>query len=139
MRGWSGQSIHPILFALGVIIDKTRPARKGISVHKHRVLIHSTNIRVTNALLDLISIVEPGQISIVEPGQIFFKYGVQVSRTIIGDPTITSNDAPQNLRRFWVHQSLNRIFLPSHTSPTIIKEMKLASSVNIVLQCTHNQ
>ena len=53
-------------------------------------------------LIDLISIVEPGQIS--------FKDGVQVSRTIIGDPTLTSNDAPYNLSRFWEQQSLNRSF-----------------------------
>jgi len=36
----------------------------------------------------------------MEPGQISFEDGVQVSRTIIGDPTITSNDASHNLSRF---------------------------------------
>jgi len=51
-------------------------------------------------LIDLIAIGEPGQIS--------FKDGVQVSRTIICDPAITSNDAPHNLSCYWMQQSLNR-------------------------------
>jgi len=51
MREGSGQSIHAIPFALSVIIGKTSPARKGVSVHKHKVLVHSTSIRATNALL----------------------------------------------------------------------------------------
>jgi len=89
MRGGSGQSIHPILFALSVLIDTTSPAPKGVSVQNHKVLVHSTSIRAINAFFDLILI--------VVPGQIFFKDGVQVCRTIIGDPTLTSNDAPHNL------------------------------------------
>ena len=40
-------------------------------------------------LIDLISLVEPGQIS--------FNDDVQVSRSIIGDPTLTSNEAQHNL------------------------------------------
>jgi len=51
MRGWSGQSIHPITFTVSVLIDKTRPARKGVSAHYHKVLVHRTSIRVTNASL----------------------------------------------------------------------------------------
>jgi len=51
IRGWSGQSIHPIHFALSVLIDTTSPARKGVSVHNHKVLVHSTSIRVTNVSL----------------------------------------------------------------------------------------
>ena len=51
IRGGSGQSIHPIPFALSVIIDKASPTRKGVSVHTHKILVHSTSIRFTNALL----------------------------------------------------------------------------------------
>jgi len=51
MRGGSGRSIHPINFALSVIMENTSPARKGVSVHKHKVLVHVTSIRVANALL----------------------------------------------------------------------------------------
>jgi len=56
----------------------------------------------TKCLIDLISL--------EVPGQIFFKDGVQVCRTTIGDPTLTSNDAPHNLSCFWAQQSLNRSF-----------------------------
>ena len=71
----------------------------------------------------------------MEPGQIFFQDGVQVSRTIIEDPTLTSNDAPHNLSGFCVHSAtvFKSIFLLPHTSPTIIDGKKLASSLNIVL------
>ena len=48
-------------------------------------------------LIDLMLIVEPGHISFMD--------GVQVSKTIIGDPTLSSNDAPHNLSRFWAQQS----------------------------------
>ena len=41
----------------------------------------------------------------MEPGQISFKDSVQVSRTIIEDPTLTSNDAPHNLSGFCAQQS----------------------------------
>ena len=75
----------------------------------------------------------------MEPCQISLKDGVQVSRTIIGDPTLTSNDAPYNLLRHWAQQSLSRSFLPPHKSPTITEGNNLASSVNIVVQCTQNQ
>jgi len=51
MRGGSGQSIHPFPFALSVIIDKTSQAQTGVFVHKRKVLVNSTSIRVTNALL----------------------------------------------------------------------------------------
>ena len=51
MREGSGQSIHPIPFALSVLIDKTSPARKGVYVQNPKVLVHSTSIRVTNATL----------------------------------------------------------------------------------------
>jgi len=51
MREGSGQSTDHISFAPSVLIDKTSPARKGVSVHNHKVLVHSTRIRVTNALL----------------------------------------------------------------------------------------
>jgi len=51
IRGGSGQSIHPIPFALSVLIDKTSTAWKGVSVHNHKVLVHRTSIRVTNASL----------------------------------------------------------------------------------------
>jgi len=51
MRGGSGQSIHPILFVLSVLIDTTSPAPKGVSLQNHKVLVHSTSIRVINASL----------------------------------------------------------------------------------------
>jgi len=51
MRLWSGQSNHPIPFVLSVLVDKTNPARKGVSVYNHKVLVHSTSIRVTYASL----------------------------------------------------------------------------------------
>jgi len=51
IRGLSGQSIHPIPFALSVLIDKTNQARKSVSVHSHKVLVHITSIRVSNASL----------------------------------------------------------------------------------------
>jgi len=107
MRGWSGQSIHPISFALSVLIDTTSPARKGVFVHNHSPGPQH-QCKGYKCLIDLISI--------VVPGQIFFKDGVQVSRTIIGDPTLTSNDAPHNLSCFWAQQSLNRSFY-HHTCP----------------------
>ena len=46
IRGGSGQSIHPIPFALSVLIDTTSLALKD-----HKVLVHSTSTRVTNASL----------------------------------------------------------------------------------------
>jgi len=49
IRGLSGQSIYYIPFALSVLIDTTSPSLKGVSVHNHKVLVHSTSIRVTNA------------------------------------------------------------------------------------------
>jgi len=51
MRGGSGQSIHPIPFALSALIDKTSPARKGVSVHNYKVLVHITSKRVTHVSL----------------------------------------------------------------------------------------
>jgi len=51
MREGSGQSTDPIPFAPSVLIDTTSPAPKGVSVHNHKVLVHSTNIRVTHASL----------------------------------------------------------------------------------------
>jgi len=58
----------------------------------------------------------------VEPGQISFEDGVQVSRTIIGDPTLTSNDAPHNLPRFWAQQSLNRYFYHHKRLQPLLKQ-----------------
>jgi len=62
------------------------------------------------------------QIIIMEPGQISFKDGVQVSRTLIGDPILTNNNAPHNLSRFWAQQSLNCSFYHHTCLQTLLKE-----------------
>ena len=74
----------------------------GVFVEKYKVLVHRTRKRVHKCLNDLISIVEAGQVPIYDD--------IQVSRTLIGHPALTSNDAPQNLLCFWAQQSLNRSF-----------------------------
>jgi len=102
MKGWSAQSIHPIPFALSVLIDTTSPARKGVSVKKPQSHGPQHQYKNHTCLVDLISI--------VVPGQLFFNDGVQVSRTILGDPILTRNDAPHNLSCFWAQPSLNRSF-----------------------------
>jgi len=48
-----GQSSPYILFILRSVYSLTNQARhgKGVSVHNHKLLVHSANIRVTNASL----------------------------------------------------------------------------------------
>ena len=58
----------------------------------------------------------------MKPGQISIKDGVHVSRTIIGDPTLTSNDAQHNLSRFWAQQSLNRFVYHHARLQPLLKE-----------------
>ena len=94
---------------------QNKPDTEGHSVHKHKVLVHSTTIRVTNALLILSR-------KWNEPGQISFKDGVQVRRTLIRDPTITSNDAPHNLSRFYMQHSLNRSLYDYTRLTPLLKE-----------------
>jgi len=106
-----GQASPQILFLSRPVYALTQQTRHGRAFPSITTKSWSTApiYKAHTCLLDLILI--------VVPGQIFFNDGVQVCRTIIGDPTLTSNDSPHNLSCFWTQQSLN------HMSPTLSKEI----------------
>ena len=99
----SGQSIHSIFSpSMYSLTTHPSPVRTGVSVEKHKGLVHRTRIWVHSCLNYLIYIVEAGQVSSNDDKQ--------VSWTLIEHPALTSNDAPRNLICFWAQQSLHRPF-----------------------------
>ena len=64
IKGGADQSIRLIPFALIVLIDNSSPVWTGVFGHKHKVMAHSTSIRVNKCRKELISIVNAGQITV---------------------------------------------------------------------------
>ncbi|WAR03216.1 MATN2-like protein [Mya arenaria] len=81
----AGRAVHTLYsFAFHLVIDNTSSVRTGVIVHK--VLANNTRIRSHKCIKDLISIANTDQRTVLDD--------VQVSRTIIGDPTPNSGFEP---------------------------------------------